>query len=103
MLLFRILTNTGKINDRDGDYIPDEIEDAVEDVKEEVAEAKAKVKKTVRAVKRKAKRVKEELGQMLEMQSKSGTTSDENQQLRVELEKAEELQDKRSKRDNQNE
>ena len=24
----------GKINDRDGDYIPDEIEDAVEDVKE---------------------------------------------------------------------
>ena len=36
---------TGKINDRDGDYIPDEVEDAVEDVKEEVAEAKAKVKK----------------------------------------------------------
>ena len=25
---------TGKINDRDGDYIPDEVEDAVEDVKE---------------------------------------------------------------------
>ena len=24
----------GKINDRDGDFIPDEIEDAVEDVKE---------------------------------------------------------------------
>ena len=23
----------GKINDRDGDYIPDEVEDAVEDVK----------------------------------------------------------------------
>ena len=45
---------TGKINDRDGDYIPDEVEDAV-DV------GKAKVKKTVTKVKRRAKRVKEEL------------------------------------------
>lgn len=26
----------GKINDRDGDYIPDEIEDTIEDVKERV-------------------------------------------------------------------
>ena len=52
---------TGKINDRDGDYIPDEVEDAVEDVKEELAEAGAKVKKTVKTVKRRAKRVKEEL------------------------------------------
>tara|TARA_Y100000592_G_scaffold72765_1_gene113189 strand:- start:1087 stop:1392 length:306 start_codon:yes stop_codon:yes gene_type:complete len=40
----------GKINDRDGDYIPDEVEDAVEDVK-----------KGVKEVKRRAKRVKEEL------------------------------------------
>lgn len=40
----------GKINDRDGDFIPDEIEDAVEDVKE-----------TVKEVKRRAKRVKEEV------------------------------------------
>ena len=45
---------TGKINDRDGDYIPDEVEDAVD-------ESKAKVKKTVTKVKRRAKRVKEEL------------------------------------------
>mgnify|MGYP001427614489 FL=1 len=45
---------TGKINDRDGDYIPDEVEDAVD-------EGKAKVKKTVTKVKRRAKRVKEEL------------------------------------------
>ena len=52
---------TGKINDRDGDYIPDEVEDAVEDVKEELAEAGAKVKKTVKTVKRRANRVKEEL------------------------------------------
>jgi len=41
----------GKINDRDGDYIPDEVEDAVEDVKEVAKE-----------VKKRAKRVKEELG-----------------------------------------
>ena len=40
----------GKINDRDGDFIPDEIEDAVEDVK-----------KVAKTVKRRAKRVKEEL------------------------------------------
>ena len=36
---------TGKINDRDKDYIPDEVEDKFEDVKEDVAEAAAKVKK----------------------------------------------------------
>ena len=40
----------GKINDRDGDYIPDEIEDAVEDVK-----------KVAKEVKRRAKNVKQEL------------------------------------------
>ena len=45
---------TGKINDRDKDYIPDEVEDGV-------ADAKAKVKKTAKEVKRRAKRVKEEL------------------------------------------
>ena len=27
---------TGKINDRDGDYIPDEIEDKADDVKEQL-------------------------------------------------------------------
>ena len=41
----------GKINDRDGDYIPDEVEDAVEDVK-----------KVAKEVKRRAKNVKQELG-----------------------------------------
>ena len=40
----------GKINDRDGDFIPDEIEDAVEDVK-----------KVAKTVKRRAKKVKEEI------------------------------------------
>ena len=41
----------GKINDRDGDFIPDEIEDAVEDVKE-----------VAKTVKEEPERVKEELG-----------------------------------------
>ena len=45
----------GKINDRDGDLIPDEVEDAVEDAKETVAE-----------VKRRAKRVKEEVKDVIE-------------------------------------
>ena len=40
----------GKINDRDGDFIPDEVEDAVEDAKEVAKE-----------VKRRAKNVKQEL------------------------------------------
>ena len=30
----------GKINDRDGDLIPDEVEDAIEDVKEVAKEVK---------------------------------------------------------------
>ncbi len=45
---------TGKINDRDGDYIPDEVEDTVD-------KGKKKVKRTVKAVKTRARRVKEEL------------------------------------------
>lgn len=44
----------GKINDRDGDFIPDEIEDAVEDVKE-----------VAKTVKRRAKKVKAELGDVV--------------------------------------
>lgn len=45
----------GKINDQDGDFIPDEVEDAVEDAKEVVKE-----------VKRRAKRVKEEVKDVVE-------------------------------------
>ena len=45
----------GKINDRDGDLIPDEVEDAVEDVKEVVKETK-----------RRAKRVKQEVKDVVE-------------------------------------
>ena len=51
----------GKINDRDGDFIPDEVEDAVEDVKQKVEDVKEDVEKTVKEVKRRAKRVKEEV------------------------------------------
>ena len=50
---------TGKINDRDGDYIPDEIEDKADDVKEAVKEVKSKVK-------RRAKRVKEEIKDVID-------------------------------------
>lgn len=45
----------GKINDADGDFIPDEVEEAVEDAKEVVKE-----------VKRRAKRVKEEIKDVVE-------------------------------------
>ena len=45
----------GKINDRDGDLIPDEVEDAVKDVKEVVKETK-----------RRAKAVKKELKDVVE-------------------------------------
>lgn len=51
----------GKINDRDGDYIPDEVEDTIEEVKEKVEDIKEDVEKTVKEVKRRAKRVKEEV------------------------------------------
>ena len=45
----------GKINDADGDFIPDEVEEAVEDVKEAAIE-----------VKRRAKRVKEEIKDVID-------------------------------------
>jgi F0F1-type ATP synthase membrane subunit b/b' len=51
----------GKINDRDGDYIPDEVEDAVEDVKEVAKE-----------VKRRAKNVKKELKDVVEAAKEVG-------------------------------
>ena len=51
----------GKINDRDGDLIPDEIEDAVEDVKSAAKE-----------VKRRAKNVKKELKDVVEAAKEVG-------------------------------
>ena len=55
----------GKINDRDGDYIPDEIEDAVEDVKDGVKEVKRRaknVKKEIKDVVNAAKQVGNQIG-----------------------------------------
>ena len=54
----------GKINDRDGDFIPDEIEDAVEDVK-----------KVAKTVKKRAKRVKEELSDVADAIKEVGKQS----------------------------
>ena len=41
----------GKINDRDGDFIPDEIEDTVEDVKDGVKEVKRRAKNVKKEIK----------------------------------------------------
>tara|TARA_Y100000389_G_C17334204_1_gene449739 strand:- start:640 stop:921 length:282 start_codon:yes stop_codon:yes gene_type:complete len=41
----------GKINDRDGDYIPDEIEDTVEEVKRRAKNVKKELKDVKKAVK----------------------------------------------------
>ena len=51
----------GKINDRDGDYIPDEVEDAVADVK-----------KVAKEVKRRGKNVKKELKDVVEAAKEVG-------------------------------
>ena len=53
----------GKINDRDGDYIPDEIEDAVEDVKEVAKEVKRRAKNVKQELKDVADATKEVLNQ----------------------------------------
>ena len=55
----------GKINDRDGDYIPDEIEDAVADVKAAAKEVKRRaknVKKEIKDVVEAAKEVGNQMG-----------------------------------------
>ena len=59
--IYFFLIKTGKIGDRDGDYIADDIEDAIDDVKEEVNKAKAKVNKKVKAVKARVDNVIDEL------------------------------------------
>jgi hypothetical protein len=53
----------GKINDRDGDLIPDEVEDAVEDVKEVVKETKRRVKAVKKEIKDVAVAAKEVINQ----------------------------------------
>ena len=54
----------GKINDRDGDFIPDELEDAA-----------VKVKNTAKEVKRRAKNVKKELKDVVEAADRDWETS----------------------------
>tara|TARA_R100001443_G_scaffold69864_2_gene78349 strand:+ start:1451 stop:1750 length:300 start_codon:yes stop_codon:yes gene_type:complete len=51
----------GKINDRDGDFIPDELEDAAD-----------KVKGAAKEVKRRAKNVKKELSDVVEAAKEVG-------------------------------
>jgi len=53
----------GKINDRDGDLIPDEVEDAVEDVKEVVKETKRRAKAVKKELKDVANAAKEVINQ----------------------------------------
>ena len=53
----------GKINDRDGDFIPDEVEDAVEDVKEVVKETKRRAKAVKKELKDVADDAKEVINQ----------------------------------------
>ena len=55
----------GKINDRDGDFIPDEIEDAIEDVKDDVKETVQKAKTRVKKVKAEISDVVEELSDVV--------------------------------------
>ena len=52
----------GKINDADGDFIPDEVEDAVEDVKVVAKE----VKRRAKAVKQELKDVGEEIKDVID-------------------------------------
>jgi len=59
--IYFFLIKTGKIGDRDGDYIADGIEDTIDDVKDEVNKAKAKVNKKVKAVKARVDNVIDEL------------------------------------------
>ena len=57
---YLVLLYTGKIKDRDGDFIPDVVEDTVEDIKEDVAKVKAETKRRVTRVKQELKDVLEE-------------------------------------------
>ena len=64
--IYFILIKTGKIGDRDGDYIADGIEDTVDDVKDEVNKVKRKVNKTVKNVKNRVSNVQDELEDVFE-------------------------------------
>jgi uncharacterized Zn finger protein (UPF0148 family) len=59
------LIKSGKIEDKDGNFIPDVIEDKVEDIKEDVSETIQKAKTRVKKVKAELKDVKEELSDVV--------------------------------------
>jgi hypothetical protein len=46
-----IFYKQGKINDRDGDFIPDEVEDAIEEVKSRAKEVRVEVEDVVKEIK----------------------------------------------------
>lgn len=57
--VYFFLIKSGKIEDKDGDFIADVVEDKVEDIKDDV-------KSTVKKVKTRVKKVKEEIGDVVE-------------------------------------
>jgi len=57
-----VLLYTGKIKDKDGDFIPDVVEDKVEEVVEEVKERVDRVKEEIADVKKAAKEVASQVG-----------------------------------------
>ncbi len=66
---YSILLYTGRIKDRDGDFIPDVVEDGIDDIKEDLEEVKSEVKRRVKRVKEELKDVKR-AGKNLAKQSK---------------------------------
>ena len=59
--IYFILIKTGKIGDRDGDYIADDIEDAIDEGLYQVSKVKTKVNKKVKQVKTRVSKVIDEL------------------------------------------
>ena len=57
--IYIYLVKSGKVNDRDGDYIPDEVEDAVEEAKKRVQSVKVEAKQVGKAVKAATKEIKD--------------------------------------------
>ncbi|MDC0539877.1 hypothetical protein OAO15_00040 [bacterium] len=60
---YYIIWKKGKINDKDGDMIPDEVEEVVEDVKEVIKETKRRAKAVKKELKDVADAAKEVVNQ----------------------------------------
>ena len=63
--VYYFLIKTGKIEDKDGDFIPDTIEEKVEDIKVDVEEVIVKAKTRVKKVKEEVKDVIEEVNDVV--------------------------------------